>query len=472
VSLSGHDAPHSAPRDDDWEAAGFRLGQSLDTANLVLVLGRDSRETALAALGIARAQATRRRVALGDLFGDAEPIASLSKTDDPHGLVDSFLYGVSLNRIARAVPELGDLYVMPSGSDVSSYEEIFTNPRWGRLANGFRETGSLLLVAAPADAAHVEDVVKLGDGAVLLGGTQLPAVAADKLLGRVQPDNGTRVASEAEAPGDTPAASEAPPVRWWQRGPFRPASADGPSWRSQRPLPAPAIGGIVLAVALAAVGIWLAARPLARGHQPLWLRRGGMSTSAGAVPSTLDSNTARLDSIAGDSNAAALLRAANRNDSAAAAAYSVALMTTNTQAGAIWWFQTSGRSLPAATFSPILVKGAPWFRVLVGAYSNRAQADSLLATLREKGELRAGVGDVVRAPFAFLVDSVSAEAVPTLLKYFADRGQPVYALWQPDGSARLYAGAFENREQAAMFVNSVRAAGIRPALVYRLGRAH
>jgi hypothetical protein len=59
-----------------------------------------------------------------------------------------------------------------------------------------------------------------------------------------------------------------------------------------------------------------------------------------------------------------------------------------------------------------------------------------------------------------------------MLKYFADRGQPVYALRQADGSARLYAGAFESPEQASLYVDAIRTSGIRPVLVYRIGRVY
>ena len=53
---------------------------------------------------------------------------------------------------------------------------------------------------------------------------------------------------------------------------------------------------------------------------------------------------------------------------------------------------------------------------------------------------------------------------------YADRGQPVYALRQSDGTAHLYAGAFEFPEQAVLFAESLRAAGLTPVLVYRKGR--
>ena len=131
--------------DAAWVDDGMRLGASLDDAHLVLVLGDDTRATALAALGVARAQSGRRRVALGDLLGDAEPIQQLLTEDDPHGLVDSFLYGVSINKIARPVPLYGDFYVLPTVSEVFSDEDIFRNSRWRRLAAGFRETGSMLV---------------------------------------------------------------------------------------------------------------------------------------------------------------------------------------------------------------------------------------------------------------------------------------------------------------------------------------
>src|SRR5690348_15175918 len=173
--------------DAGWMDEGMRLGASLDDAHIVLVLGDDARTTALAALGVARGQATRRRVALGDLLGDAEPIQELLNGDDPHGLADSFLYGVSINKIAQAVPQYGDLYVLPSGSEVPGYDVIFTNSRWRRLASGFRETGSLLVVAAPAGAAHVADIVGLTDGVVLVGDADVAGIEDEKVVARVSP---------------------------------------------------------------------------------------------------------------------------------------------------------------------------------------------------------------------------------------------------------------------------------------------
>ena len=446
--------PDESPMAEAWEEEGRRVGEHLDGVNLILVLGLDHRDTALAALGIGRAQAGKRRVAIGDLLGDAAPLQRLMGHDDQdhHGLVDSFLYGVSINKIARPIEGAGELYVLPSGSETPKYDEIFTHPRWRRLASGFHETGALLVIAAPADAPHLRDVAAFADGVVMVGDAELPRDDAT-LLGRVkvaEPQPALRASVNAdnrELEVTSPSIVE-PRVR-----------------SSVRPA---ALAGIGLAVVLAAVGLWLAARPLARHRAP----RRSTSTAAGALPNALDSSVRPDSAATAAATTAAQLMPANPADSAAAAAYAVAAMTMNTQAGAILWFQNAGRALPAATFAPVLVQGAPWFRVLVGAYANRAQADSLLGALRARNEVPSGLGEVVHAPYAFLVDSVSAGAVAGLLKYFADRGQPVYALRQADGSARLYAGAFETREQATLFVDAIRASGIRPVLVYRIGRVN
>ena len=68
----------------DWEREGYLFGESLATQHVVIVVGDDATATATAAVGIARSQAARRRVALGDLIGDAEPIRRLVREEDPH----------------------------------------------------------------------------------------------------------------------------------------------------------------------------------------------------------------------------------------------------------------------------------------------------------------------------------------------------------------------------------------------------
>jgi hypothetical protein len=160
---------------------------------------------------------------------------------------------------------------------------------------------------------------------------------------------------------------------------------------------------------------------------------------------------------------------ANPTDSASAAGYAVLLSKYNTKSGAILDLNGRFARLPAATYG--MESPSRFYQNLAGAYTTRAGADSLLAQLRGRRTLAQGFGSVDNFPLAFLVDStVSAREVTSRIARYAARGLPVYGLRQPNGVVRLYYGAYTNPEQAALAVPAVRAAGIRPLLVYRIGR--
>jgi hypothetical protein len=165
------DAERERERLRTWEEVGADVAPALDAASAVVVVGDDPVAAAEVALGAGRAQGARRRVAIGDLVGDVAPLQALVTGDDPHGLVDSFLYGVSLNRIARPAPGFRNLYILPSGTEPVVAEEIFRNERWRRLAIGFSEVGALLLLVARADAPGVEALIAQLDGALVVGAT-------------------------------------------------------------------------------------------------------------------------------------------------------------------------------------------------------------------------------------------------------------------------------------------------------------
>lgn len=111
---------------------------------------------------------------MADLAGDLAPLQYYVEGEAPHGIADSFLYGVSMNKIAAPIDELGNLFVLPSGSDAIT-EEILRSPRWAKLANGFRQEGALLLLVAPRAAAGLDTLVAATEGAVLVGDTPAPA---------------------------------------------------------------------------------------------------------------------------------------------------------------------------------------------------------------------------------------------------------------------------------------------------------
>jgi hypothetical protein len=429
----------------DWDAAGRDLGATLDGYHAVVVIGADPLVSGRVARSAARVPAAKRRVAVGDLFAESPPIQDLVDVDDPHGLVDSFTYGVSLSKIAHPVRDAGELFVMPSGTEPPPYEEILPNPRWHRLAAGFREVGALLVLAAPASAPHIQDLVAATDGAILVGEVvprQLPVSAVITTIRETRP----------EVPDEVPAAPPPPPRRRWSA-----------RWSNRQ---IASIGGVVLTLTLAGAAAWLAYRPLADESRRL-----------GAPPDTSGSSrpfsAVQLDS-ATDSAAAVMPVTPpilNPQDSAAAALYGVELMAANTQAGAILKLQQDGKTLPAPTFSPVLIQGARWYKVIAGASTTEADADTLLADLRRRKVLDAGSGTVVRVPFAFLIDSVPPTAVPAMIATYAERGQPVYALRQESGVVWLLVGAFETVEQSLLYAESLRASEVTPVLVFRKGRS-
>jgi hypothetical protein len=424
----------------DWEERGRVLGDTLDDYAALVVVGQDATATARVALGIGRTQALHRWVAIGDLFGDAPPLKSLISDDDPHGLVDSFTYGISLKRIARPVDETDHLFVMPTGSEEPDHAEILSHRRWRQIATEFREADALLLVIAPAGAPGIADLVDSTDGAIVAG--ELPSDVS------IAP-----VVALIREPRTAP-----PQVR---------REAPAPPRRLKIPPRIAATFGIGASLLIAALVLWLSNRPSASSTRPNQTK--GVTDTAAlrlikALPDTTKVDSSGVPSIA------------NPTDSASAAGYAVELSTTNTQAGAILKVRgdtARGGSnlLPAGTFAPVLIRGARWFKVYAGAYTRRSGADTLLALLRRRGVLDTVAGTVVQVPYAFLIESnVPAAAVDGMVATYADRGQPVYALRQADGTAQLYAGAFEFPEQAVLFAESLRAAGLTPVLVYRKGR--
>ncbi|HVX39568.1 MAG TPA: hypothetical protein VHB25_08345, partial [Gemmatimonadaceae bacterium] len=351
------------------------------------------------------------------------------------------------------VPDAGQLYVMPSGTEPPSYDEILPNPRWHRLAAGFREVGALLVLAAPANAERIEQLVEATDGAILVGEAVPRKLPVARVIGTVREPRPEAEPTEATA---------------------------GPPRAPRRRRRVAAAAGIVLTLALAGIAAWLAYRPLA-GAEHLLGRKQDTTSGRPKVPAPValagDSAAAANGQMAAsDSQSAAgpVVAApvpANPADSAQAAAFAIELLAANTEAGAILKLQKDGKHLPAATFAPVEIQGARWFKVMAGALPTRADADTLLAGLRRRKMLDSASGQVVRLPFAFLIDSgVPATAVPGMVGAYVTRGQPVYALRQANGSAWLLAGAFETPDQATLYAESLRSSGTTPVLVYRKGR--
>jgi hypothetical protein len=404
------------------------------------------------------------------MFGDAPPLQALVASEDAHGLMDSFNYGVSINRIAHAVAGSEQLFVIPSGTGPLDYEELFQNPRWRRLAAGFRKEGALLLIAAPAEAANVRELVNATDGAVLVGDTvpmDLPVVLS---LAWVRPKRSAVI----PAPGSVPPAQSVPTgVAPNQPGP------------AQRRF-ATTAAGIALTMLVAGAGLWFIGRPYFGEFRP-W--KGVASTSPKAtvvtagVLGTDSALRARRDSIARDSAArlaappvpltdpASGLTVANVADSASAAAFGLRFESLTNRASAILYLAQKYKNVPAATFG--IEPRTGLFLLTGGAYPTQGGADSLFQQLQTSGLMSSGVGAVVKVPFAFLIQAnVPLTDVSSRRTRLVASGLPVYALRQPDGTANLYFGAFDSPQQAAFAIPFVTKATPTPMLVYRIGRVY
>jgi hypothetical protein len=427
-----------------WEDAGRQIASLFGSYFAVVVTSSDHVAAAHVALGIARAEATHRRVVIGDLVGDITSLRSLVKDEDPHGITDSFLYGVSLNKIGYAVEGTENLYVMPSGTDPHIDEEILRSARWTRVAAGFGEVGALLLLVAPWDSKGLGDLIDKLDGAVLVKDADLPAAPTALVLARV--------------------ASPTPTLKI----PLHRISARAASWKQHRWF-YPALGAIAL-VLIASLGLALV---LARVGQST---RQPARVVAKAPPAPAPAPTPPPPRPPPETLYVA--PPANVNDSASAAAFTVELLVANTAEGANLFVRKNGAALPAAAVSPVAIdlERSKWYKVTAGAYTRRDQADSLLRALRNAGVLRDSAGSVTTAPLALIVDSVPTQggivdAVRGAVDKYTARGLAVYALMQNDGGALIYAGAFSRADQSAELIRTLRGAGLKPVLVYRTGSA-
>jgi hypothetical protein len=424
-----------------WEDAGRQIAPLLGSYSAIAVVSSDPFAAAYVALGLARAEAKHRRTVVGDLVGDVPPLRDLVSQEDAHGITDSFVYGVSLNRIGYAVPGTPNLFIMPSGTDPDVDEDVFRSAKWRKIVSGFAEVGSLLVLVAERDAPGLPDLLDELDGVVLVKDADLPNAPSAVVLARV--------------PSATPTL----------KLPIHRITERAASWRANRWF-IPALAALSLLI-LASVGLALGLLKFRiPRQQPPAVTRMSATPRPTPVPPRAPAETLHVPPPT------------NSADSSTAAQFTVELQFANTLEGANLFVRKNGRALPAAAISPVPIEPdrTIWYKVTAGAYTRRNQADSLLLSLRNSGILDATSGSVAVAPMALLVDSVPtqggiADSVRASLQRYTDRGLPVYALMQDDGGALMYAGAFARPEQSADLIRTFRGAGLKPVLVYRTGRA-
>jgi hypothetical protein len=412
-----------------YEGAGRQVAVAVRGSASVIVTSDDVSAAAHAAIGIALAESAHRLVMVADLAGEVAPLQSLVRGDDAHGIFDSFEFGTSFVRIAREVEGAKNFFIMPSGTESAATEEIISSPRWQTFAAEFAKADELLVLVVKPDSPGLSTLVSRVDGVVLVGLQRLNAAPDAKILAKI------------------PHPTVTPPPRV----DLAPSRREDTSMRS---------------IGLAAAGL-LAAGILGGA---LLFRRPSAETGSPVVASV---DTTARDTVRREPPA---ILPANPADSLAAAAFSVEILASNTLEGANFEIQRHGSVLPAATISlvPIGDTEATWYKVHAGAYADSAEAEKLLAQLRRRRIVPDSTGAVVRAPLALLLDSIPAQAGMTSrmrekIQSFAEKDVTAYALLQGDGSARVYAGAFERAQQSSLATTALRVAGFSPVLAYRTG---
>lgn len=410
-----------------WEVAGTRVSAALAPHSAVAVLGDDPAATGAVALGLARLHARTRRVYLLDLLGDGQGIVSREDAELHPGVSDMVHYGVSLDRAAHPHSGRANIYVVGGGAESPLTVEILTSRWWEVIAEQVRRAQGLLLVAAPARVPAMGQMVMHLDGIVLVGEAVSPNPAA-ALLAEVRSDSALH----------TPTGGAA-------ISPFAPRGA-APS-RARLAI----LTVVVLALGAGAVFTAPTWRPLLAGFID------ARSTREPAPP---------LDSAVTLPPPVVAAPVANE------ASFSVELLLTASGTEAVDYVARRGDSLPAMTFSTVLVGAdtVPAYRLVSGAFPDSASAEEYLASLRGDGRLTTGAGAVARTPFALLLDSASSDAIAQVrVAAYRGRGIPAYLLRDSSLVWRVYAGAFSTEGDARLLKQQLDSLNIQSALVMRAG---
>ena len=513
-----------------WEAEGNRHSSAFDACAGAVVIGENPTVAAEVALGIARVQARRRRVAVADTVGELGPLEDLVPMDAPYGLVDSFFYGVSLNKVAYTVDPARNLIIFPSGAGPIDHEALLGSDRWVKLLEAFRAADGLLLIVAPAESSALSALIQVMDGVALVGnvaaapGTRVLAHARLPVIpARPTPQSLSSVALAQPSSGPFPSPpadpppSQEPPRQRFDDAPGAAVSVDehdeaheeaaaaahadvegethSVSEEGPALVPPWARDGDVAEHTLAPIDsaktftFWAAivAGAFVAAALLTWITTSMMARNAGAdayaaKPDTLHGSarviaapaptavTPRLDTTASPAVATA---------SAAAAAtipspFSVVLADIPSATGANGEIdQAAAREFPAVTYAPYRrPSGTMSYVVISGAFPDSLSADSLLRQVRAKKYRTAAAAHIVRLPYAVLVQKgIAQDQAPMFVRAYLSKGLPVYALVQADGTASLWAGAFRTAEQAQPLVTSFRSNGDKPTVSIRTGRS-
>ena len=493
------DAPRVTP------PAGRSVPELLGGAALVALVpaSDDLARAAAAAWAFARhVAATGRRVALVDCYVDTPTLHLAGGQPNGDGIVDVFEYGASLSHIARPQPE-PSLFFVPAGTLSAEPVAMMGNPRWKRLAAGFRHEDAVMLLFQPPEtigaiAADLDALVALAPDGFEAGLAATPEIQAAvdaglRLVAAVTDEGGIQALPEdghASPPPAVPAAAgaedvapveevvpaaEAPPAGDVS-GPAAPLPEPVPAapalrrpmWRPMPAPTAPSARGrwLVLGfVAIALAGGGIAAYERLRPHGAL---QGPLPPVASPAPAPLAKPAAEAPAARPAAPAAAPAAPTARRADSLPYAVQASAWTHLSQAVAAR-DRLTARRLPSL-IAPIRIGARLWYRVYAGPAASRRGADSLLASLRAAG-LDAGRSAIVAlVPLSFSLGRFPSEAAARAAAgRLAARGVPAFVLGRADGAAGLWAGAYATAAQADALRHLLTSTGSAGPLAPRVG---
>lgn len=407
-----------------------------DAALVVLVpVTDDARWAAESAWSIARAAAAggqggRRAVALVDLRLETPSLHQAKGLPPAPGIADAFATGGPLSDVAR---DQDGVHFLPAGTPADDAAGVVSAPRWRRLQAGFRNEGALLLVLLPAEhladfGAEPDGVLAVSPGGVDLGSAPGRALLAARERG-VELLGVVRERWSAAAPGAAPAL--------------------GVAERPRR------VGSGILVAAAAALIIGTAYLMSPHGA-------GSGSKATGRLPLNRESfGTAQspisMDSVPDPDPALPTLA---RADSGGWTLQLAAYGSADRAQAHVDRLAAAGI---AAFVSPLApdASGAVWYRVLAGAFPDRATAARARRMLWDRGLATQGAGTPLLAPYSLV------------LAHSADAGRLRIAgltgvRWGMRNAVLV--GAFEQPDQASLAATQLRRLGIATTLVTRTDR--
>lgn len=151
--------------------------------------------------------------------------------------------------------------------------------------------------------------------------------------------------------------------------------------------------------------------------------------------------------------------------------YSLQVAAFNTLDRAVEYAVSLESRRLVAAVTPIRVRGSIWYRVILGALPTAADAEAALVGLWRDGLVERGEGAILRTPQAFDLGVRESDAAWEETQMLRERGIPAYSVEASLGTARIFVGAFETPDQAAVVESLLTAAGLTATLMTRTGSA-